>query len=181
MHLEKLAHARSLSQLPKNLFENLKKLQHSVLYRNNLKKLDKQFKLKIPQLEVLILAGNPIELDRDFFTELSNLKELRINGCGIESLPDTVFDSLTQLEVLDLSRNKLTVLTENIFAKNLKLREIDLRLNKLKKIKVDFTKLKNIERIDLSRNDCINGGSGYKWAQRALSGLQNDIKSKCQL
>ena len=98
---------------------------------NNWKNLPKH--LISPQLETFRFSGNPVKklFKDDFFTG-KNLKILIIDNLGISLVIEIgVFDSLINLEHLDLSGNFLTFIPTKLFRYNTKLQYLDLSLNKL--------------------------------------------------
>ncbi len=59
-------------------------------------------------LEVMLLGGNRIFLEglgKNDFLELKHLKSLDMQQCGLETVPFATFDSLLNLEALNLSKN----------------------------------------------------------------------------
>jgi hypothetical protein len=105
------------------------------------------------------------------------LRALRLVGCGIESIPEEVFEKLHNLENLTLSNNKLQQLPDSLCSmfhlKHLDIKDnqithlparigrlatnltrIEMTNNKLEYLPTSFAALQKIERIDLTFN-CI--------------------------
>ena len=105
------------------------------------------------------------------------LKAIRLVGCGVEVIPEEVFEKLHNLEVLTLSNNKLKSLPDSIcnlfHLKHLDLKDneithlparigrlatnlarLELTNNKLEYLPTSFAALQGIERVDLTFN-CI--------------------------
>jgi hypothetical protein len=105
------------------------------------------------------------------------LRAIRLVGCGVESIPEEVFEKLHNLEVLTLTNNKLKALPDSIcsmfYLKSLDIKDneithlparigrlatnltrIEMTNNKLELLPTSFAALQRIERIDLSFN-CI--------------------------
>ncbi|PSN56345.1 Protein toll [Blattella germanica] len=115
-------------------------------------------------------------LDRSQFTGLVNLTELSLNSCGITGLPADIFldltklttldlrdnslilpphifDSLSNLQVLELGSNELTHLEKDIFQNLTSLRVLHLWGNKLQNLSREvFKGLSNLEYLELSSN-----------------------------
>jgi hypothetical protein len=105
----------------------------------------------------LDLASNKIKnLKENVFEHLHNLEWLKLSNNQLEKLPPKLFYNQQKLKEIDLGYNLLTHLDKGIFAVNSELKKIWLRRNKLKEIDVDFTKLSNIDIVDLFNNDCIS-------------------------
>ncbi len=63
------------------------------------------------RLEVLLLGGNQISLEgpeKHDFLQLKLLKTLDLQECGLKTVPSAIFDSLQNLEVLNLSKNSIS-------------------------------------------------------------------------
>lgn len=85
---------------------------------------------------------------------LSDLKEICINGKNIKSIDLNAFEGLNNLEFLNLSKNKIEELNETTFRNLSNLQKLDLSHNKLKKIDDSaFERLVNLMELDLSYND----------------------------
>lgn len=65
-----------------------------------------------PRIQVLELSNNPgLSADGAIpaeFALLTNLKSLRMEGCGLSKLPHSILKSFTELQSLDLSKNAFT-------------------------------------------------------------------------
>ncbi|NEZ48185.1 DUF1533 domain-containing protein [Clostridium botulinum] len=83
----------------------------------------------------LQLNGNYIEtLPQGIFDNLTELKELTINSNLLQSLDEHIFDKLTKLEYLTMDSNKLRRLPENIFSKLVNLKTIGFTGNQLQEL-----------------------------------------------
>lgn len=80
-------------------------------------------------------------------------KSLYLFSNGIESMTSEDFDGLTNLEMLDLSQNKLTELPESVFAHLTSLRNLDLSSNQITYISEgSFKGMALLERLYLYSN-----------------------------
>ena len=65
-----------------------------------------------PKIQMLDLSQNP-HLDEigipDEFSRLVHLKSLRLQQCGLTSLPVSILSAFDDLQSLDLEKNKFTV------------------------------------------------------------------------
>lgn len=68
------------------------------------------------------------------FADLQNLRRLFLNGNAIDHLPNNLFSSLIQLEVLSLKRNQIHTLNNDIFWNQNLLTNLDLSSNKLTRV-----------------------------------------------
>ncbi|CAG5103225.1 Similar to LRRN1: Leucine-rich repeat neuronal protein 1 (Homo sapiens) [Cotesia congregata] len=94
-------------------WEALPQLQVLNLGDNNLHTLHQDLFEHIPNVEVLILNGNPLEvIDDSIMKALNNLyhlQELHLVDCNLETLPEYVFDfHKTSLKKLHLNENRFT-------------------------------------------------------------------------
>ena len=70
----------------------------------------------MPSLERLYIGGNDItiEADLNICNHLPNLKYLNISGSALVDIPSHMFHGCQKLEVIDLSNNRLTVISETV-------------------------------------------------------------------
>ena len=109
----------------------------------------------LSKLEMLEISFNLNlrSIPEGVFDDLTNLEELTISITKISELPDEIFDTLTNLKKLTLRGNKLTNLPEGIFRHNKNLGEIDLSKNELTEISENaFDEIESGAKIALHRN-----------------------------
>jgi len=102
-------------------------------------------------LENLNIKGNRLESFNNGILQLKNLKKLIISSNSISQLPD--LSSLSNLEYLDCSSNRLLEIPESIFSL-LKLKTLDFGYNhNIKSISDKINKLQHLESLDINGND----------------------------
>lgn len=89
------------------------------------------------------------------FNKVLNLQTLYIHNNRIEKIANKAFESLLQLRILDISRNKLKTFTLEMFGGNKftgnKLRKLNLSYNKLMVLDTSlFANLKNLISLNLA-------------------------------
>jgi len=132
--------------------ERLAKLKELDLGGCDLKTLPDEF-ANLQSLEKLVLSSFDLTHNNEFqefpkaLCGLKNLKELNLEHCDLESLPDE-FANLQSLERLKLSNNEFQEFPKALCGlKNLK--ELDLSSCDLKSLPDEFANLQNLERLDL--------------------------------
>jgi len=100
------------------------------------------------------LNGNKIEwIEANTFDTLINLNYLNIGDNNLKLLVDGLFSKLEGLEVLDLSLNKIGILNKNTFTGLHNLNILDLEQNELKSIdKNAFAMLVSLIDLNLAEN-----------------------------
>lgn len=102
-------------------------------------------------LENLNIKGNRLESFNNGILQLKNLKKLIISSNSISQLPD--LSSLSNLEYLDCSSNRLLEIPESIFSL-LKLKTLDFGYNhNIKSISDKIHQLQDLESLSLEVND----------------------------
>ena len=103
----------------------------------------------------LYLTGNDLSsLPEGVFDGLSNLQRLSLHGNDLSSLPEGVFDGLSNLQVLDLGYNNLSSLPEGVFDGLSNLQVLELYGNNLSSLPEEvFDGLSNLQSLYLSGND----------------------------
>lgn len=82
-------------------------------------------------VESLRLQGNVRRIEFDAFAEMVAVRELVLSRCGLEALSMDTFFGTRDLEVVDLSENRLAVLPPGLFDGQSKLKEVYLQGNRL--------------------------------------------------
>ena len=86
-----------------------------------------------------------------------NVKKLYLSNNKLTSLPDNIFNSLTQLQTLRLYDNNLTSLPENIFNSLIRLQTLSLYSNNLSSLPENiFNSLTQLQELYLSNNNFVS-------------------------
>ncbi|XP_045462843.1 toll-like receptor 13 [Harmonia axyridis] len=109
---------------------------------------------RFPSLINLNLNENNLILEEDMFRNLSQLETLYLRDNGIIYLPETIFNNMTSLKELDLSKNKLEVIDNyQIFSSLFSLQVFNLSYNNLRYLNHNlFSNLDDCEILDISGN-----------------------------
>lgn len=159
------------------VFSNLKILRISGL---SIRFVERRDFNHMKQLTILGMDGLSLDfLSDDLIIDLPNLLKLEMTSCRIDKLPEKIFAIQTKLRWLYLDRNSLTVLDKDLFKFNLNLEAVYLEGNNLMQIFVDFTKLTEMVRVDLTNNDCMSR-SYERVEQDRIETLQNATISCCR-
>jgi Leucine-rich repeat (LRR) protein len=175
--------AENIDQIPQSVFNlaNLKILklngfnlkEFSLQNLQKLKKLDKFYLINskvvniygfqtqadaIQQLKLLSLQSNKIEtIDESLFNYLYNLETLNLNDNDLTNL-DFNLKNLTRLHTLDLSYNGIAKLNSNLFdpKKNVQLQRLLLNNNELTNVKQKFFKnLVGLKEVNMDFNKLV--------------------------
>lgn len=107
-------------------------------------------------LELVDLSRNSLRTVGEFaFSQIGRLRELDLSYNRIESVDELAFHNSTQLQLIDLSNNVLESMSERTMEGVLRLEYLNLRNNKLSALPetiFDPSRIKSIEKIDLSGN-----------------------------
>eukprot|EP01035_Chromulina_nebulosa_P036322 gene36322-48921_t len=98
----------------------------------------------------LISCKNPL-IKFDGLQQFTSVKVLNLSGCGIENISVTGVLSLVYLQSLDLSRNSITTIPDDITSLYA-LEVLNLQQNKLEKLPATMNNLKYLRKLDLSYN-----------------------------
>lgn len=119
--------------------------------------LDGRFASGFENLKTLVLSNNNnLELNEHDFESLKDLSELDLSRNEIYELPENVFAGLT-LSELDLSHNDMPELPENVFKHLKELKTLKLNSNKLQYLHpLMFTQQKQLNVLYLDNNRLHN-------------------------
>lgn len=140
------------------IFPNLEKFVVGYEDRNlGLKLLKRDNFRDMSLLWYLDFSFNNIDtIDEDTFQDLPNLKYFIIANNKLKMLHCNLFEKNTKLVHVNANSNQLEFLQGDLFKKNLLLEEAFFQNNILKVIYIDFSPLKQIKKIELQGNICID-------------------------
>ncbi|XP_046577158.1 LOW QUALITY PROTEIN: toll-like receptor 4 [Haliotis rubra] len=131
-------------------------------------------------------------IKKSFFSAFPNLTFLNISnnliGDALRKLRNdsgTIFQSLTKIEILDLSASRIRRLHRSIFEFNTKLTYLDLSNNELTCWDPDIRHLKSLKYLDLSQNQILTLEVNFRESLETLSNnltvdiLQNPLSCIC--
>jgi hypothetical protein len=106
-NIEKLfLNSNKITNLPENVFEPLKNLKYLNLSRNFIAKIDTRPFKNLSNLVELDLSNNNISNIENHSFDLPELTKLKLKNNRLKDLPDDIFTNLVKIEQLDLSINK---------------------------------------------------------------------------
>lgn len=137
-----------------NFFPNL---LHLYVPSSRIKFINRRNFIGMMDLHTLDVRYNEIEtLPNDVFLDLFKLEILSLSGNFLKRLPPNAFINLHNLRYIDVSDNEISIFNDEILSSNLELEEILFDHNRIKSIKANFERFKNIGFIDLRGNLCID-------------------------
>uniref|UniRef100_A0A8C4WZP4 Uncharacterized protein n=1 Tax=Eptatretus burgeri TaxID=7764 RepID=A0A8C4WZP4_EPTBU len=137
---------------------------------------------KLTQLTEMCLHQNKTEhklksLPNGVFNKLTELTVLYLDGNKLQSIPSGVFDKLTQLTHLELDRNQLKSLPMGIFDKLTKLTYLELYSIQLQSLPMGiFDKLTNLTVLGLYNNKLQSLPHGVFDKLTKLTAFMQDIR-----
>ncbi|XP_042323452.1 leucine-rich repeat-containing G-protein coupled receptor 5 isoform X3 [Sceloporus undulatus] len=151
-NLKELAfHNNNIRSIPEQAFVGNPSLVAIHFYDNPIQIVGKSAFQHLPELKTLTLNGASQITEFPDLTGTTSLESLTLTGAQITSLPETVCNQLPNLQILDLSYNRLEDLPD--FTACEKLQKIDLHHNEIYEIQVGtFQQLVSLRSLDLSSN-----------------------------
>jgi len=141
--------------LPNNIGAHFPELERIYLESSSLKFITREnFKFMENVIELYLVDNQISELSNQF-DDLVNLEILVLSHNHIKVVSVQLLKNLKKLEYFDAAFNEIEHL-EAGFDNNKEVTTINFECNKLKKISVDFTKLKTLKNLVLVGNDCID-------------------------
>ncbi|CAJ1054656.1 leucine-rich repeat-containing G-protein coupled receptor 5-like isoform X2 [Xyrichtys novacula] len=175
-HLKELGfHSNNIQSIPEHAFTGNPSLITIFFYDNPIQSVGQSAFQNLPELRTLSLNGAADLTEFPDLTGTKSLESLTITGAQITSLPASLCDQLSNLQLLDLSynqiqslpsfsgcesvqkidlhHNEIEELEENTFHGLLSLRSLDLSWNRLSSVKLSsFSALPALTKLDLSSN-----------------------------
>lgn len=126
----------------------------------------------LERLEKLTIRGELTRIEFDAFSGKPYLKELSLRDCQIEEISmDTLF-GITNLEIVDLSFNKLSSIPQGLFDEQHQLREIYLQNNQLMDLPHNFFDLPALKLVRLNNNPWLCNCEMVNWKQGVTNALK---------
>lgn len=128
----------------------------------------------------LFEIDQPLEVfPRSLHEKFPNLTHLWISGCDLKKISNADLVGLEKLEILDLDRNDLTSLPDNLFAGMKKLMRVYIKNNKLERLSSKLLKPveKSLGYADFEENTKIDDYFDKNDPNRSLTRLMDIMDS----
>jgi hypothetical protein len=143
--------------IPNGIASIFPNLHHFYIPSSRILKVTRRNFAGMMDLHTLDLRFNELEsLDNDVFLDLFNLEILSLSGNFIKKLPSNAFLNLHSLRYFDVSDNDIALFDDEILSTNLELEEVLLDHNRIKSVRANFERFRDIGFIDLRGNVCID-------------------------
>ncbi|XP_047245912.1 leucine-rich repeat-containing G-protein coupled receptor 5-like isoform X2 [Girardinichthys multiradiatus] len=151
-HLKELGfHSNNIQSIPEHAFTGNPSLISLFFYDNPIQFVGRSAFQNLPELRTLSLHGAAELTEFPDLTGTKSLESLTITGAQITSLPSYMCEQLPNLQLLDLSYNKIQTLPS--FSGCESLQKIDLHHNEIEELRENtFTGLMTLRSLDLSWN-----------------------------
>ncbi|KAK4470389.1 hypothetical protein MN116_005949 [Schistosoma mekongi] len=178
LHLDRC----QLNYIPENLTQ-LKRLRELYLSRNYFREIPQGLFTLSNTLEYLDLSDNKligkedklVLLPDNFGENFQMLKILKLSSMNLTSLQNGVLCGMNQLKLLDMSKNKISQLPDDINSLN-SLEELFLSENMLTSLPNTICQLKELKTLDLSYNQLLDlPGNLYLLRNLQLSHLYKGL------
>lgn len=174
-----------LEVLPKHLFKNNLALKLVDFRENSLSMIDESLFETNVKLTAVSFSSNKLKsLPGSLFINNLLLDVVDFENNSLRFIPDKFFEQNTLLKYVYFSSNVLLFLQRSLFKNNLLLEWLDFFNNYLYIIDTDFTVFRNVERVDLQVNYCINATYTSKDSRntkhfKSLREFQSAIRANC--
>jgi Leucine-rich repeat (LRR) protein len=154
-------HDNKILEIENNAFRGLSNLRSIFFFRwdknfyNGIERIYEKTFYGLQKLETLDLNSNGIKLiEINSFSELKNLKILRLFFNKIDRITNGIFNNLSLVEELDLMQNRIIDIELHSFDGMEYLKKVNLHVNRIQKIRrYTFSNLKKIENLQLHQNE----------------------------
>lgn len=135
----------------------------------------------MPKLQALNLADNQIEdIPEDTFYDIPDLIDLFVEKNKIRKFPTYLLNHAAQFQRFMAQNNSIEAIEADFFKNNPILKIVNLENNKISKIRVDFRPFKNLKKLDLKNNTCIDTYYNDWRKFKSVSLVQDDIDKQCR-
>lgn len=131
----------------------------------------------LKEVERLRLKGHIERIELDAFSEMPQLKELILSGCGILDISMDAFFGIKDLRIIDLSHNTLSLIPAGVFDEQKKLQEIYLQNNHLEYLPKQFFDIKSLKLVRLNDNPWKCSCEMSDWNQAVTNAIRLSRKT----
>lgn len=146
-----------ISELPEDIFSNSSKLSELYMHNNPFQKFPGKIFHPLYNLTALTIGHCGLtSVDPSLFETLTELTRISLAGNFLEELPIGMLKNSPKLEFIDLSNNKLNVVSSSSFGTHRQLLSVWLGFNRIDAIDEKlFDNIRTFE-IDMTDNICAN-------------------------
>lgn len=149
----KVTHFPDLTQVSKT-FPNLDGFGITF---TGLKKIEREKLKNLSQLKFFLISDNAIEeIPADTFYDLTNLELIDICRNRIKRMEPTWLTSMPRLRVFKARTNEFQTVPAGMFNNNPELEEILFDGNRIARNEVDYTALRKLKLVAILQNQCID-------------------------
>lgn len=178
-----------IRELSSNLFQPFSQLRSLTFIESRVRDISPNAFTGLAALNYLSLSRNHIvELPETVFSDLQTVFEIDLSGNLLEYLPEMLFSNQTSsLRTLNLSRNRIRMLSPNLFNSLTHLEHLDLSSNELSHILPrTFSFLSRVRYIILNDNLIVTVkkdlfDSNNQTIHTTVSMLRNPLECNCGL
>lgn len=136
----------------KGVFDDMPYIEALDLSYNMITDVDRFLKASMPYLSTLNLAHNRINVISEVASSNAMIEELFLNDNEITQVEVGAFAALEEMARLDLSRNSIFYLNESVFNTDSRLEYLELSENKLASVTGVFGRTRRLKDLKLSSN-----------------------------
>lgn len=156
------------------------RLRKYLITKSQVKFVNRDDFMGMPYVETIDLSENEIEeIPEDTLFDLTELVDLFISNNKIKYLSPKLLSKAPLFQRFRADNNTIEQLDGGFFSKNPSLKIVTLDNNRLKKINVDFRPFRNLKKLDLLNNPCINTNFNDWRRHKTAAIVQKEIESSC--
>ncbi|XP_013414506.1 uncharacterized protein LOC106176581 [Lingula anatina] len=104
------------------------------------------------RMKDLHLAHHELEAIPDTLATLTNIERLNVSGNKLKKLPKRLLMNMSKLKHLDLSHNEFDQVPQEFRSQTNEVTHLDLQGNKISALPIHFSKMKTVEELHIGRN-----------------------------
>jgi Leucine-rich repeat (LRR) protein len=156
------------------------KMKKYLITSSGLKSISRDDFMGMSLLETVDFSHNDLEeIPEDTLYDLNELVDFFISNNKIKYLSSKLLSQAPLFQRFRAENNTLEQLDADFFSNNPSLKIVTLDNNRLAKIKIDFRPFKNLKKVDLLNNPCINTSYNDWRKQNTVEGISKEIEAKC--
>lgn len=159
-------------------FPNLLKY---IITNSNVQVIKREDFSSMPKLQTLNLVDNKIELiPEDALYDIGGLIDFFIDNNKIKKLPEYLLNHAPMFQRFMAQNNSIEAIEKDFFKNNPILKIVSLENNKIAKVKVDFRPFRNLKKLGLKNNTCIDSYYNDWRKYKSVLIIQDEIETLCK-